>query len=275
MRYAPLLILLATLCACQTSINRSPFRVPIWVPLGLEIPITGVHPMLFRPLLGTDLSGSVGGITASHNRGGTYFRNRAIPVNPNSLFQQAVRDAVSQLSTAWGNDLATAQRDGWEAYGAAVGVQNRIGETIFLTGQQMYIRSNVPALQAAIPRQDDAPVILDLGSFTAPTLSGVTSGPGTASIAFTNTDDWANEDDSAMLVYASRGHSPTINYPNVSMRFADKIDGDATTPPTSPASILLPFEPAVGQRVFLQGRVIRADGRLSSLWRLNGIVSGG
>ncbi len=231
--------------------------------------------MLFRPLLGTDLSGSVGGITASHNRGGAYFRNRSIPTNPDTTAQQAVRDAVSQLSSAWGDDLTQAQRDAWTTYGDNVGVQNRIGETIFLTGQQQYIRSNVPALQIGLARQDVAPTIFDLGSFTAPTLADITASPATASIVFTNTDDWANEDDSAMLVYGSRGVNVTITYPNISMQFAGQIDGDAITPPTSPAAIVLAFDAALGTRVFLQGRVIRADGRLSGLWRLNTIVTSG
>lgn len=225
--------------------------------------------MLFRPLLGTDLSGSVGGITASHNRGGAYFRNRSIPVNPSSVFQQAVRDSVSQLSTAWGEDLDQSQRDSWEAYGAAVGFQNRIGDTIFLTGQQMYIRSNVPALQTLLPRQDDGPVILDLGSFTAPTITSITAATSVLLLAFTDSDLWANEDDSAMLVYASRGHSATRNFPKVSMRFAGRIDGDGVSPPTSPASITIPFVVAVGQRVFIQGRISRTDGRLSTLFRNN------
>lgn len=225
--------------------------------------------MLFRPLLGTDLSGSVGGITASHNRGGTYFRNRAIPTNPNTVFQTAVRGAVSQLSTAWGDDLSQAQRDGWEAYGAAVGVQNRIGETIFLTGQQMYIRSNVPAIQAEEARQDTAPTTLNLGSFSDPSITSITASSSTLLLAFTPGDDWVNEDNSNLHLFVSRGHSATRLYPNVSMRFAGLINGNLSTPPTSPGSFTIPFVVAAGQRVFVQGRILRADGRLSTLFRDN------
>ncbi len=223
--------------------------------------------MKFRPLLGTDLSGSVGGIVASHNRGGAYFRNRSIPVNPSTVFQTAVRNAVSQLSTAWGEDLTQVQRDQWDAYAAAVSVIDAIGQSIFLTGQQMYIRSNVPALQTGIPRQDDGPTILDLGTFTAPSIVSITAATSVLSLAFTNTDAWAGEDDSAMLVYVSRGHSATRRFPKVSMRFAGRIDGDGIVAPLSPAAITIPFAVVAGQRVFTQGRVIRTDGRLSTLWR--------
>lgn len=229
--------------------------------------------MLFRPLLGTDLSGSVGGIVASHNRGGAYFRNRSIPTNPNTTQQGVVRGAVNQLSSAWGTDLTQAQRDAWTTYGDNVGVQNRIGETIFLTGQQQYIRSNTPAIQAGIARQDDAPIIFDLGSFTDPTLDSINATLDQVDVAFTVADDWANEDDSHMLVYASRPQNASVNYPNIPMRLAGTIDGDLALPPASPATLDLPFPVEVGHKVFLQGRVVRADGRLSTLFRLNGLAT--
>ena len=51
--------------------------------------------MLFRGTHLTDASGSLSGVTYSHNRGGAYTRNRSIPVNPNTVQQQAVRNAFS------------------------------------------------------------------------------------------------------------------------------------------------------------------------------------
>ena len=47
--------------------------------------------MLFVPTIGTKLSGSLGGIVASHNRFGSYFRQRTVPVNPDTADQQMVR----------------------------------------------------------------------------------------------------------------------------------------------------------------------------------------
>ncbi|KKM06452.1 hypothetical protein LCGC14_1743870, partial [marine sediment metagenome] len=48
--------------------------------------------MLFKSGLITQGSGSIGGLTASHNRGGMYFRARTIPTNPATSFQTVVRN---------------------------------------------------------------------------------------------------------------------------------------------------------------------------------------
>ena len=49
--------------------------------------------MLFKPTIVASLSGSLGGITASHNRFGAYLRERVIPVNPGTQPQVIVRNA--------------------------------------------------------------------------------------------------------------------------------------------------------------------------------------
>lgn len=95
--------------------------------------------MLFKPIIGTDLSGKVGGIVASHNAGGAYFRAATIPTNPNTTFQQAVRNAVSQLSSMWQTTLTQAQRNEWEVYAANVKITNRIGEKINVSGLNHYV----------------------------------------------------------------------------------------------------------------------------------------
>lgn len=136
----------------------------------------------------------------------------------------------------------------------------------------MYIRANVPALQASLARIDAGPTVFDTGDMTTPVVGVISAGGGTLSLAFTNTDAWANEDDAAMLVLISRGQNASINYYKGPYRYAGRVDGDSETPPTSPASITLPFAVAEGQRVFCQVRVIRADGRLSAPFRGMGPV---
>ena len=219
--------------------------------------------MLFKPILGSQLSGSLGGITASHNAGGSYFRQRATPTNPNSVFQQAVRNAMSILSTAWVDTLTQVQRDAWAVYADNVKVVNRIGDQINIPPLSMFNRSNVGRLQVGLPRQDAAPVIFDIGSFTEVEFA-LDEPNDEVDVTFENTDDWANEDDSAMLVYASAPQNQSIEYFKGPYRFAGEILGDAITPPTSPAAISLPHPIAAGQRVFIRVVVTRADGRFSA-----------
>jgi hypothetical protein len=137
----------------------------------------------------------------------------------------------------------------------------------------MYVRSNVSRIQAGLPRVDSAPAILDLGEFTAPTIDAVDATAEDADIGFEATDAWVDEDDSAMLVYASRGQNPTINFFKGPYRFAAAILGDSVTPPTSPATIALPFAVVATQRVFFRFSVTRADGRLSGSFRIRGTAA--
>jgi hypothetical protein len=213
----------------------------------------------------TAASGSVGGLTASHNRGGLYFRSRSIPTNPNSPFQMAVRAHMGTLAEIWNGDLTQAQRDGWEVYGLGVPVIDVLGETRYLSGISHFCRSNVPRLQAGASRIDDAPSIYNLGDIGSP--SGVISEAAQEiAVTFDNTKAWAIADGGHLLVFCSRPQSPSINYFKGPYRFAGKIDG-AAVPPASPADIALPFAAVETQRVFYMIRGTTADGRLSLPFR--------
>lgn len=226
--------------------------------------------MLIKSALLTDASGSIGGLTASHNRGGLYLRARKVPTNPGTSFQETVRAAVSQLSNLWLDALTVAQREAWNNYAAQVTIPNALGDPIHVSGLNMYVRSNAPALQAGLGIQDDAPTILTLGEFSPPSFVP-TAAADTASITFEDTDPWLDETGSAMLVYFSRAKNPTVNFHKGPYRFAGTILGDDTTPPTSPQVLALPFPVEVGQRIFGRFNVLRADGRLASPFRTFGV----
>ena len=202
------------------------------------------------------------------------MRARAVPVNPNTLQQQAVRNYMASRSAAWGSVLTQAQRDGWEAYADQVLLTDALGEPRKATGLNHYVRCNVPRMQAAMagsPLQV-APAIFDMGSYTNPVLGVVDQSDSTASIAYTNTDAWAIAIGGAMLVHASAGQSPGTAYFKGPYRYAGKVLG-AVTPPTSPYVCPLPFAVQVGQRVFVKLTFVQVDGRLSSPFRTGGLVT--
>lgn len=105
--------------------------------------------MKFLPTLGGSMSGSLGGLTASHNKGGQYLRRRSVPTNPNTARQQAVRAAFGGLVQEWTTTLTEAEREAWRVYAANTPVTNLLGQSILLTGQQWFIASNTPRLQLA------------------------------------------------------------------------------------------------------------------------------
>ncbi|MEE8608940.1 MAG: hypothetical protein V3S55_15155 [Nitrospiraceae bacterium] len=227
--------------------------------------------MLFDSAIITRGSGSVGGLTFSHGIGGNYIRARTTPVNPNTIQQQAVRGFVSQLSALWSGQLPQTDRDKWIIYAENVTLTNPLGAAINVSGMNMYVRSNVPRLQAGLPRQDTAPGIFDLGEFTNPATATFATAQQ-VSVIFNDSDLWVSEDDSSMLLYVSRPVGEAIEFFKGPYRFAGSIDGEVATPPTSPQLISVPFLVVAGQKVFTRIRVTRADGRLSADFREGGIV---
>lgn len=218
--------------------------------------------MKFKSQIVTQASGSLGGTTFSRNTGGMYMRARAVPTNPNSPQQQAVRGIFADLTQRWNNSLDGLQRASWLAYAFTVPLIDKLGDSVKVTALNMYIRSNVPRVQSGLARIDDAPTTFNLGGFTNPTF-GIDATANEADVAFDVADAWVGETGSSMLLWAGSPQNATINYFKGPYRYAGRIDGDATTPPTSPAAIALPYAAAVGQRVFLRVSVTRADGRLS------------
>lgn len=222
--------------------------------------------MLFKPLLGTDLSGKVGGVVASHGPGGPYFRAATIPTNPNTVFQQVVRTAVASLTAAWNDFLTQPQRDAWEVYADNVTLVNRIGDQKNVSGLAMYVRSNVPKLQTGIARQDTAPTLFNLGVFSTATATNATAAAQTIDIVFgadISPGIWLVEAGSFMLVYVSRPQNPGINFFKGPYRFAGSVQGDPI-PPVSPFVANAQFPFVAGQRIFTRALVSYADGRLTA-----------
>lgn len=224
--------------------------------------------MKFKSALLTQASGSVGGMTASHNAGGMYLRARAIPTDPSTAQQQVVRNAVAALSTRWVETLTDAQRSAWAVYAANVPLVDSLGDPRPVSALSQYVRSNVPRVQVGYPIVDDGPTVFDLATFTPATIA-IDTANDEVDVTFTNTDGWANEDDGGLFVYASAPKNSTINFFKGPYRLSGTIDGDGVTPPTSPAAITLPFAVVAGQRIFVQIRASRADGRLSAPFRLS------
>ena len=218
--------------------------------------------MLFKSTILAQASGSVGGSTFSHNQGGKYIRERAIPVNPNTSFQQEVRNTLANLASAWSDELTEDQRLAWGVYAANVPLVNRLGDARTVTGNAWFIKANSVRIQAGLARVDDGPVVFSLATMTAP-VGTLVPASDEVSVAFTDTDGWATEVGGALLVYASRPFGPAINYFKGPYRYTGLVEG-AVVPPTSPEVLDLPFPIEIGQQVGTRFVAVRADGRVSS-----------
>lgn len=221
---------------------------------------------LFLPggvLGGGTISGKQGSIVFSRNASGAYVRNRVIPVNPNTTYQQAVRNRVGVLTSRWLDALTALQRAAWANYAANVPRTNRIGLPVNLKGLNWYIAMNSFRLQAGLPIQDTAPVLFTMATYTLPVPGVASQATQTISIAYTNSDDWAL-DGGAMSFYLSRPANPTVNYFKGPYRVAATVLGNTITPPTSPEVVPAPFPISQGQVLFSRINVTNPDGRIGA-----------
>jgi hypothetical protein len=142
-----------------------------------------------------------------------------------------------------------------------VPVQNKVGDTTHLSGQNWYAGSATLRSQAGLDIVYSGPSIYALPNLTPPSYTVVHSAT-TVSVAFGNGDDWANEDGGCLAIFASRPQNPGRNYFSGPYRLAGIILGDTTTPPTSPAVITLPYAAgAAGTKIGFRAVAMTGDGR--------------
>lgn len=219
--------------------------------------------MKFKSTLLGPASGSLAGSTFSRNRGGQYVRTRATPINPNTPRQLAVRFGFNAVIQRWVNVLSQQQRNGWKDYAREVQLPDAFGDPRNPGGLGMYVRGNVPRLQAGLAVQDDPPGIFDLGIFSAFSIAGSTP-PNQIDVEFEDTDPWVSEDGAALLIFVSERQNQTINFYKGPFVFAAAVLGDSAAPPTSPQTITVPVVLVAGLKHFVRARVSYADGRLTT-----------
>lgn len=219
--------------------------------------------MKFKSALVTQASGSIGGMTASRNRGGMYFRARSIPVNPSTTFQQTVRTNFTSLAAAWTDDLSEAQRTSWNTFAVNVTVTDSFGDQRQISGINHFIRSNALRLQAGLSTVLQAPSSFTGVSFGEPSITDWDLALQEVDISFTLAL-WRTQNGGALLVYLSRPQGEGINYFRGPYRLAGIILGNSSSPPTSPQVVNLPFPVVAGQQVFGYARALLADGRVGN-----------
>jgi hypothetical protein len=121
--------------------------------------------------LGSPSSGSQAGTTASHNRAGQYYRSRRTPVNPPGTGRRAsIRSWFGAASSAWAS-LTFSQQAAWTAYGSAHPVTDALGQSIKLTGQQVFVSINTQLQNVGVAISSVPPIS---SSTTAPVASVTT-----------------------------------------------------------------------------------------------------
>jgi hypothetical protein len=148
--------------------------------------------------LGAPSSGSVAGTTFSHNRAGQYTRNRRAPVQPVGTGRRAfIRGAFGAASGFWAS-LSGADQAAWISFAKDHPITDALGQTITLTGQQMFVAVNTQNQNVGLPISSSVPAV------TATTAPNATAFSVTSAGVVTVTLDASGSSSDFILVAFSK-----------------------------------------------------------------------
>lgn len=202
-------------------------------------------------------SGSYGGVVSSHNRAGQYVRNRRAPVQPIGTGRRAAVRAAFSAAAGGFAGLTTSEQDAWSSFAASHPVTDSLGQSITLTGQQMYVRVNATRSNVGLASSTTPP-----GDLTLPDVSAATV---TFSIASGISVD--NYTGTAGQIIAFAFSPPVSSARRFWKTFWQPFGSNGHDIGTSAPHVIITSvyaaqfgAPVIGQRVFARLTPVSADG---------------
>lgn len=214
-----------------------------------------------------DGRGSIGGTTFSRNHYGAFARARVTPVNPNTARQQTVKAAIAFLAQYWAVTLTAVQRTAWELYGSSVAMTDSLGATIFLTGYNHFIRSNVIRKMFGEPIIAPGPVIFEIPAQDPTYAVTCSEAAQTMSFAFDTLQDWSSEAGAMMVHFQGKPQNPQRSAFSGPWRVVGLTAGVFPGGAASPEVVAVQYAIAESQHIWGYSRILRADGRMSQRFR--------
>lgn len=200
-------------------------------------------------------SGSEAGTTYSRNRGGSYIRARAIPLNPNTADQITVRNRLGTLSAGW-RALTSAQHDAWNNAGINFPSIDVFGDVRIPTGLQLYVSLNSNLDITGTPAISDPPAPVGAEALTAVSLVANSVGP-VFDVTFAPTPIPANH---SLVVQGTQALSTGISNANNKFRQLSVTAATGVSPIVDGANYNAKFGvPTATMKVFARIYQIRID----------------
>lgn len=113
----------------------------------------------------SDMRNKLNGSVLSKNRYGSYVRNKVTPVNPQTAYQQEVRQRLGSLSQSW-RELTVAQRNSWTERAKESPFTDIFGDTKTLDGKAFFIKLNSNLLSIGETPITSAPQMVEMPTFS-------------------------------------------------------------------------------------------------------------
>ncbi len=214
---------------------------------------------------------SLAGNTFSRNKGGAYTRQRVRPTNPQTVDQINKREILSNLSKQWGVELTQGQRDAWTDFAELNPRTDVLGQTLILSGIQMFISLNERLLIAAATTIVQPPLNQDVTQVT--TLS-TTFDIGLGD-AFNITFDPVGQSNEVLQINSTPQLSPGINFIKNRLRLINP-KADPTTSPFDAKTfwnVKFGVDPLFGAKIATTVRILnKNNGAISVPIRADTIV---
>lgn len=182
----------------------------------------------------TEASGSVAGTTYSRNKNGSYIRNKSVPVNRNTLAQQAARAIFSGVSSGW-KGLSPDQRASFENQIMNYPYVDSLGQTKYYTASQLYKSLNNSLMQLGLPGVNLLGAPIPMKSVINTEVITIQAGAGTMRINTMSFSDGTNDtvpEGFTLAVYATDVKGNGFTSPkNSDFRYIAVVppEGDPTT----------------------------------------------
>ena len=173
----------------------------------------------------TDFSGKVGGTIFSKNRGGSYAKNRVVPNNPATARQSIVRGRFGSLSSQW-RALEQSERDSFSNTAGNFPKTNRIGDTIQLAGNALFVSLNAALLAVNRPIITIAPTPVGVTEYNPTGFSATDGGVNTSLTVTAVPIDSALQSSMRIQIFATAPVSAGISNLNSKFRQIGFSDTD-------------------------------------------------
>ena len=211
----------------------------------------------FKPING-DLRGSIAGVTFSRNTYGAYARQKVTPVNPNTPYQQLIRQRHATLAGYYEATLDEGERLQWQQYAANNPIQDVFGDPIVLSGIAMFERVNHIVLA-----NGDEILPTPPGDATEPGILGTVAliydlkAPGSCSFSFV---DEAPPGSYSIFLYAAYPVNPGKKYVDNLFKFMSAFTGDPASPIDCKDEFVARFGvPVEGQIGWVRAKVLNTE----------------